>query len=84
MDSDLLLLLLRDLLASGHAPHLRIVLMSATADAELFARYFTVAVDHQQVLFRTPALGHGPHMALCCMTANAGTVQTLHILIQPL
>ena len=37
-DSDLLLLLLRDLLAAGTA--LRVVLMSATAEAGLFQRYF--------------------------------------------
>jgi hypothetical protein len=40
VESDLALLLLRDLLASGEAPHLRLVLMSATADAEAFAAYF--------------------------------------------
>jgi len=44
VDSDLLLLLLRDLLASGRVPHLRLVLMSATADAEAFARYFETAL----------------------------------------
>jgi ATP-dependent RNA helicase DHX57 len=44
VDSDLLLLLLRDLLASGGAPRLRLVLMSATADAEAFARYFDSAL----------------------------------------
>ena len=49
VDSDMLLLLLRDLVASGRAPHLRVVLMSATADAELFARYFTSAAKPQQV-----------------------------------
>jgi len=49
VDSDMLLLLLRDLVASGRAPHLRIVLMSATADAELFARYFTSIGGAQQV-----------------------------------
>lgn len=44
VDSDLLLLLLRDLLASGRAPGLRLVLMSATADADAFARYFDSAL----------------------------------------
>ncbi len=39
-DSDLLLLLLRDLLASGCNPQLRVVLMSATAEAGLFQSYF--------------------------------------------
>ena len=43
VDSDMLLLLLRDLLASDRAPGLRVVLMSATADADLFARYFASA-----------------------------------------
>ena len=49
VDSDMLLLLLRDLVVSGRAPQLRIILMSATADAELFARYFTSAGVPQQV-----------------------------------
>ncbi|KAL4527192.1 hypothetical protein Ndes2526B_g09099 [Nannochloris sp. 'desiccata'] len=40
IESDLLLLLLRDLLASGKNPDLKVVLMSATADADLFANYF--------------------------------------------
>lgn len=39
-DSDLLLLLLRDLLAGGANPQLRVVLMSATAEAGLFQTYF--------------------------------------------
>ncbi len=39
-DSDLLLLLLRNLLASGTNPKLRVVLMSATAEAGLFQTYF--------------------------------------------
>jgi ATP-dependent RNA helicase DHX57 len=40
IESDLLLLLLRDLLVSGKNPELKVVLMSATADADLFANYF--------------------------------------------
>jgi len=40
IESDLLLLLLRDVLASGKNPELKVVLMSATADADLFANYF--------------------------------------------
>lgn len=40
VDTDLLLLLLRDLLARNAAGRLRVVLMSATADVGLFARYF--------------------------------------------
>ena len=38
LDTDLLLLLLRDLLARGSA--LKVILMSATADADQFAAYF--------------------------------------------
>ncbi len=49
VDSDMLLLLLRDLLASDRAPGLRIVLMSATADADLFARYFASASASAEV-----------------------------------
>ena len=44
VDSDLLLLLLRDLLASGANGKLRVVLMSATAEAGLFQRYFGEAL----------------------------------------
>lgn len=42
-DSDQLLLLLRDLLGCGAKPMLRVVLMSATAEAGLFQRYFDSA-----------------------------------------
>lgn len=42
-DSDQLLLLLRDLLGCGAKPKLRVVLMSATAEAGLFQRYFDSA-----------------------------------------
>ena len=49
VDSDMLLLLLRDLLASRAAPGLRVVLMSATADADLFARYFASASGDGEV-----------------------------------
>ena len=42
LDSDLLLLLLRDLMLTNH--NLRLVLMSATADADLFASYFDKAL----------------------------------------
>jgi ATP-dependent RNA helicase DHX29 len=38
VDSDFLILVLRRALATH--PHLRVVLMSATADADLFAAYF--------------------------------------------
>lgn len=40
VDTDLLLLLLCDLLARDAAGRLRVLLMSATADVGLFARYF--------------------------------------------
>ncbi len=42
-DSDLLLLLLRDLLSMGSNPSLRVVLMSATAEAGAFVQYFDIA-----------------------------------------
>lgn len=42
LDSDLLLLMLRDVLRNN--PRLRLVLMSATADADLFAGYFQKAL----------------------------------------
>ena len=41
VDSDLLLLLLKQLLQRAANPGLKIVLMSATADAALFANYFS-------------------------------------------
>ncbi|KAK9809193.1 hypothetical protein WJX72_011126 [[Myrmecia] bisecta] len=44
VDSDLLLMLLRDLLARNTGRQLRVVLMSATADAQLFAQYFRAAL----------------------------------------
>ena len=44
-DSDLLLLLLRDLLRAGLNSKLRIVLMSATAEADAFMQYFDAALD---------------------------------------
>lgn len=45
-DSDLLLLLLRQLLQRPAASHLRVLLMSATADAKAFADYFQVSMVH--------------------------------------
>ena len=57
VDSDMLLLLLRDLLASRRAPGLRVVLMSATADANLFARYFASASGDGEVC-RTYGITH--------------------------
>lgn len=44
-DSDLLLLLLRDLLRAGSNRNLRIILMSATAEADAFVHYFDAALD---------------------------------------
>eukprot|EP00884_Botryococcus_braunii_P007206 jgi/Botrbrau1/16487/Bobra.0142s0081.1 len=49
VESDLLLLLLRRLLASPAGKHLKVVLMSATADANLFASYFSSALGHGAV-----------------------------------
>lgn len=40
-DSDLLLLLLKEYLASWGAHKPKIILMSATADADLFSSYFS-------------------------------------------
>lgn len=54
VDSDLLLLLLRDLLATGRAPGLRLVLMSATADADAFARYFDAALGKEAGFLKEP------------------------------
>ena len=42
-DSDLLLLLLRDLLSAGTNPGLRVILMSATAEADAFVTYFNAS-----------------------------------------
>ena len=44
-DSDLLLLLLRDVLRAGSNCNLRIILMSATAEADAFVHYFDAALD---------------------------------------
>ena len=44
-DSDLLLLLLRDLLRANSNSQLRIILMSATAEADAFVQYFAAALD---------------------------------------
>ena len=48
IESDLLLLLLRNLLASGANPRLEVVLMSATADADLFANYFNTVLPQKE------------------------------------
>jgi ATP-dependent RNA helicase DHX57 len=48
-DSDLLLLLLRNVLVSGTSPKLRVVLMSATAEAGLFQRYFDCELSRARI-----------------------------------
>eukprot|EP00887_Chlorella_sp_A99_P002300 scaffold10.g2300.t1 len=58
IESDLLLLLLRDLLASGRAPRLRVVLMSATADAGLFAAYFERPLGRRPGMLSIPGFTH--------------------------
>lgn len=50
-DSDLLLLLLRDLLASGACPGLRVILMSATAEADAYVSYFDAAISQVSLYF---------------------------------
>jgi len=52
LDSDFLLVLLRDLLP--HRPNLRIVLMSATLNAAAFSRYFTGAAVREIPGFTHP------------------------------
>lgn len=47
IESDLLLLLLRNMLVTGMNPEIKIVMMSATADAELFAGYFETKIMKQ-------------------------------------
>ncbi len=64
VDSDLLLLLLRQLLVRAAVtgrPAPRVVLMSATADAQLFARYFEIA---HQAEVRRASTGVAAHF-LC-------------------
>ena len=55
VDVDLSLLLLRDLIA--HGSPIKVILMSATANAELFAAYFS-NTSHK-VLLSTPLLNFG-------------------------
>ncbi|CAG9465122.1 unnamed protein product [Pedinophyceae sp. YPF-701] len=59
-DSDLLLLLLRDLLPQ--LPHLKVVLMSATADAKLFSAYFDPCLSDMRApssaMVDIPGLAH--------------------------
>ena len=50
IESDLLLFLLRDLLRTRKNPNVKIVLMSATADAQLFARYFALTARPPPVI----------------------------------
>ncbi|PRW33164.1 P-loop containing nucleoside triphosphate hydrolase isoform A [Chlorella sorokiniana] len=58
IESDLLLLLLRGLLESGRNPGLRVVLMSATADAGLFAGYFEAALREPAGQLTIPGFTH--------------------------
>lgn len=58
IESDLLLLLLRKLLTSGSNPGLRVVLMSATADAELFASYFESSLGRPPTVLTIPGFTH--------------------------
>ena len=51
VDSDLLLLLLLELLAANGEKAPRVVLMSATADAEAFCGYFAIRLQVPQYLF---------------------------------
>lgn len=59
LDTDLLLLLLKDLLARGSL--VKVILMSATADADLFAAYFA---EGNKVRFVAWLCMH--HRVSCC------------------
>ncbi|KAL6770675.1 hypothetical protein ACKKBF_B32175 [Auxenochlorella protothecoides x Auxenochlorella symbiontica] len=58
LESDLLLLLLKKLLQSGRNPDLKVVLMSATADADLFAAYFEEALGQPTARVVIPGFTH--------------------------
>ena len=66
-DSDLLLMLLRQLLSQPGARNLRVLLMSATADAHAFADYFraTVVCVWPTFNFHTPLRACSCHPAGC-------------------
>lgn len=57
IESDLLLFLLRDLLRSKKSRNLKVILMSATAEAELFAGYFK-SVDSSAPIISIPGFTH--------------------------
>ena len=58
IESDLLLLLLRRLLSSNQNPKLKVILMSATANSELFARYFEPALGRPSGIINIPGFTH--------------------------
>jgi ATP-dependent RNA helicase DHX57 len=58
IESDLLLFLLRDLLRTGKNPNVKIVLMSATADAQLFAGYFSTSRTSLPPVISIPGFTH--------------------------
>ena len=68
-DSDLLLLLLRDLLASGAG--LRVILMSATAEAGLYQRYYDESLCAAEKV--------GPACLCCGLALLALAVNNRHV-----
>ena len=58
IESDLLLFLLRDLLCTGKNPNVKIILMSATADAQLFAGYFSTSRMSAPPIISIPGFTH--------------------------
>ena len=72
LDIDVLLAVLRRLLASGRAPHLRVVLMSATVDAGRFAAYFGADVPVVDV-------GAGPRHAVRDLYLEDALERTAHV-----
>ena len=80
-DSDLLLLLLRDLLSAGTNPGLRVILMSATAEAGAFVPYFDAALGKVSAPLRPYA-----HVQLCSPlgTWTCSDAQCLLSQLQPL
>ena len=58
IESDLLLFLLRDLLRTGKNPNVKIILMSATADAQLFAGYFSTSRMSAPPIISIPGFTH--------------------------
>jgi HrpA-like RNA helicase len=79
IDTDFLLVLLRDLLKSK--PDLRIVLMSATLDAESFGRYFSSTGDNMVPVMSVPTKPRHPveviHLEdMACEKATTTTSMT--------